>query len=82
MHPIGKLLIGVILIIASVWWVVQGSLKYTGHSGLSDLRTVLNGIIPPLIFLLGIFIIWLEMDEIKIERELKAEERKVKKKRK
>jgi len=80
LHPIGKILIGAILVIGSVWWVLQGSLQYTGHSGLSDLRTVLNGIIPPLVFLVGIFIVWLELDELRIEKELKTEEKKTRKK--
>jgi hypothetical protein len=76
LHPIVKVIIGAILVIGSVWWVVQGSEQYTGHKGLSDLRTVLNGIIPPLVFILGIFIIWLELDELRIEKELKTEERR------
>jgi hypothetical protein len=80
LHPIVKILIGAILVIGSVWWVLQGSLQYTGHSGLSDLRTVLNGIIPPLVFLMGIFIVWLELDELRIEKELRTEEEKPKRK--
>jgi uncharacterized membrane protein YwzB len=72
-----KVLIGIVLVIASVWWIIQGSTQYSAtifgitHSGIQDLITVLNGAIPVLIFLLGIFIVWLEIDEMKIEKELK-----------
>lgn len=81
MHPMVKIIIGAILVIGSVWWVLQGSLTYIGHSGLSDLRVVLNGIIPPLVFLLGLFIVWLELDELRIEKELRSEERRARRKR-
>jgi len=36
--------------------------------------TVLEGTIPPFIALIGLFIVWLELDELRIERELKQEE--------
>ena len=80
-----KLLFGAILMVASVWWVVQGSELYNPHTlvagkpGLNDLITLLNGGVPLGLFFIGIFVIWLELDEIKIEREIKAEEKKSKK---
>lgn len=66
--------------VGSAWWVVRGSISYLGRSGLADLVTLLNGAIPVIVFLLGIFIIWLELDELKIERELAKEEKKSRKK--
>jgi hypothetical protein len=80
LHPIGKILIGAVLVVGGIWWILQGSITYTGRSGLSDFLTVVNGIIPPLVALIGVFIIWLELDELRIERELAAEERKVRRK--
>jgi len=77
MNAAVKVLIGIVLVIASAWWVIQGSTKYSAtifgitHSGVQDLITVVNGAVPVLVFLLGIFIIWLEIDEMKIESELK-----------
>lgn len=47
---------------------------------LDSLWTVIQGTVPPLIALIGLFIVWLELDEWRIERELKAEEEKEKKK--
>jgi hypothetical protein len=75
-----KIILGAILVIASVWWIVQGSGQMIGRIGFQDFITVVNGALPPLVFLLGIFIVWLELDELKIEKELAAEEKKTKKK--
>jgi len=38
--------------------------------------------IPPFLILIGLFIVWLEIDEIKAERELRKEEEKERKKKK
>jgi cell division protein FtsL len=43
---------------------------------------VLNGAIPIFVILLGVFIVWLEWDEWKIERELAKEEKKLEKEKK
>jgi hypothetical protein len=80
LHIVAKIIIGIILVIGSAWWIAQGSKAYIGRSGIEDLITVINGAVPVLVFLLGLFIVWLELDELKIERELKAEEEKEKKK--
>lgn len=73
MHPIVKLIIGAIMIIGSVAAVFYS----TGPNNLLDsFKTVVKGILPAAVFLLGIFIVWLELDELKIERELKKESRK------
>jgi hypothetical protein len=82
LHPIVKIIIGVLLVIGSVWWIAQGSQTYIARSGIADLITVVNGALPVLVFLLGLFIVWLELDELKIERELRAEEKKEKEKKK
>jgi hypothetical protein len=47
-------------------------------SPLRSLLTVLEGSIPPFIALIGLFVVWLELDELRIERELKQEEEKEK----
>jgi cadmium resistance protein CadD (predicted permease) len=70
MHPLAKVFIGVILMIVSVAVIYEFTLR--------ELWIVLQGILPPLAFLIGLFIVWLEWDEWKIERELKAEEEKEK----
>jgi uncharacterized membrane protein YciS (DUF1049 family) len=80
MNTIVKLLIGAILMAAAVWWVIQGSMNLIKRDGLTDLITILNAGIPLGIFFIGLFIVWLELDEIKIEREIKSEEKKDRKK--
>ena len=88
MHPLAKMLIGIILLL-----VPLGTYAYEYTTGpktiygisvplLSSLKTVLLGIIPPFLIIIGLFIIWLELDEWRIEKELKAEEEKAKKKKK
>lgn len=79
MHPIGKIIIGAILVIGSVYYIFMGFPPYSSPAW-QDLKIVLKGAIPPLVLILGIFIIWLELDELRIEKELKTEERKSKKK--
>lgn len=44
--------------------------------------TVLEGTVPPFLALIGLFIVWLELDELRIERELKQEEEEEKPKKK
>jgi len=46
---------------------------------LDSFVTVLMGIIPVFLILLGLLIVWLEVDEIKMEKELRKEEHKAKK---
>jgi hypothetical protein len=39
-------------------------------------KTVVLGIVPALIFVVGLFIVWLELDELRVEGELKEERKK------
>ena len=65
---ITTLLIGVVLVVASVWWIAQGSETYISRSGISDLIGVINGILPALLFIGGLFVVWLELDELKVSQ--------------
>jgi len=86
MHPAIKLLIGIILLVVPLGlyayefmygqqFMILGAHVYL----LKSLWTVLQGIIPPFLIVVGLFIIWLELDEWRIEKELKEEEKKEKK---
>lgn len=79
MHPIGKILIGIILIVISAYYVATNPLNLT-PTAWNAFKTVIHGIIPPFVFLLGVFIVWLELDELRIEKELKTERRAGRKK--
>ncbi|MEM5879186.1 MAG: hypothetical protein QXU74_01700 [Candidatus Aenigmatarchaeota archaeon] len=96
MHPVVKIIIGLLLIVAGAYWILYGptaaSLNATiapylvplgvqAKGAWNDLVVLLNGGLPPLVVLIGIFIVWLEWDEWKIERELAAEEKKEKRRR-
>lgn len=77
MHPIIKVLFGAILLIGSITYIYSNyDPLNVGVGARRALYTVLNGLVPPFIALLGLFIVWLELDELKIEKESKAEKRK------
>ncbi|MEM5836331.1 MAG: hypothetical protein QXR09_03350 [Candidatus Aenigmatarchaeota archaeon] len=97
MHPLVKMIIGLLLIVAGIYWILYGpasaslnamlapylaSLGVKSTAAWNDFMILLNGGLPPLVILIGIFIVWLEWDEWKIERELAAEEKKAKRKKK
>lgn len=91
MNPIGKIIIGGMLVIASIASIVYSYLLKGGYLTLfgfsipnlwTALLTVVAGVVPAFVCLIGIFIVWLELDELKIEKELAAEEKKMKKPRK
>jgi len=81
MHPLIKAFIGILLIVAAVWYIFKG-LVIPGVLSLApawnDVKIVLNGSIPLFVALMGFFIAWLEYDEWKIEKELREEEEKEK----
>jgi hypothetical protein len=77
MQPIGKMLLGVILVLASIYYIAYGLPMLNLKPAWPDLLTLLNGAIPLLVLLIGVFIVWLEWDEWKIEKELAKEEREV-----
>ena len=76
MNPIAKVIVGLILMGISVYAV------YYYESLLPAFITVVKGIVPAFVFLLGLFIVWLELDELRIEKELKTERKRVVRKKK
>ena len=83
MGSLVRIIIGVVLIIASIWWIVMGSDVISGFKGsatltsrpaLADLVTVLNGSIPLLFILLGLLMVWLEWDTMSTQRKVSKEE--------
>jgi len=79
MHPFIKMLIGLVLLVGalSVYFV-----DYSDTTGIvreefiNSLRIVFYGMVPPFVALVGLFIVWLELDEWKIERDLKKGSKK------
>ncbi len=68
MHPIIKILFGAILLVGSIGVIYQ----YT----LDEFYIVVKGIVPPFVALLGLFIVWLELDELRIEGEMGKRKKK------
>jgi hypothetical protein len=78
LHPILKVIIGVILVLAPIYYIWNEPLRDSyGLNPRRDLVQVIDGIVPVLVIILGLFMIWLELDELRIGRELKTEERRV-----
>ena len=79
-----KLLIGLVLIALGLGLLIDSVIPIIGVVGtfgidwFANLITVVTGILPAFFILLGLFVVWLEVDEMKAEKELKKEEEKEK----
>lgn len=76
MHAIIKIIFGAILLIGSITYIYNDQFGAWG-----DFLTVVNGIVPPFVALMGLFIIWLELDELKVKKEVRRTSRRPKRKR-
>jgi len=79
-----KLLIGLIFIVIGLGLLIDSVIPIIGIAGtfginwFNNFIIVLTGIVPAFLILLGLFVVWLEIDEMKAEKELKKEEKKAK----
>ena len=74
----GKVLVGIALVIAGLYVLVPlgPSYPFSGIA-LGQFVNLLIGVIPPLVVLIGILIVWIEWEELKIEKPVrKAKKRK------
>lgn len=82
MHAAIKVILGIIILLVGLGLFVDSAYDnaITGVSinWLENLVIVLTGIIPIFLILIGLFVIWLEVDELKAEKEFKLEEEKSK----
>ena len=76
MHAIIKIIFGAILLIGSITYIYSNQ-----YGAWSDFLTVVNGIVPPFVALMGLFIIWLELDELKVKKEVHRTSSRPKRKR-
>ena len=80
MHAAAKAIIGIIILLIGLGLFVDSAYNnaLTGIEihWLENFIIVLTGIIPIFLILVGLFIIWLEVDELKAEKEFKLEEEK------
>ncbi|MBI4020384.1 MAG: hypothetical protein HY367_03560 [Candidatus Aenigmarchaeota archaeon] len=82
MGAAGKVLIGLILLVIGLGLFVNSvipepwAVGRLGRFWLDNFLVVLTGIIPIFLIVVGLFIIWLEIDEMKTEKELAIEEKR------
>lgn len=81
MHAAAKILLGLIIIAVGFGFFLDSPSvglwqSMTGINWWNNFVIVLTGVIPALLILVGIFIVWLEADEVSAEKEMKAEEEK------
>ncbi len=82
MHAAAKILIGLILLVIGLGLFVDSAIPLSGGVGtlgidwLGNFIVVLTGVIPILLIIVGLFVIWLEMDELKAQKELSQEAEK------
>ncbi|MBU1975153.1 MAG: hypothetical protein KKG59_01980 [Nanoarchaeota archaeon] len=71
-----KIIGGLILILIGLGLFMDSVIPIigTGVQWVSNFIIVLTGIIPILLIIIGLFIVWLEIDELKVQRELEREE--------
>ena len=80
-----KVLIGLILLVLGLMFFIDSVYPVLGTNAwipgdwLSNFLVVLTGVIPMFLILIGLFVVWLEVDEIKAQRELNREEAEEKK---
>ena len=81
MHVAAKVLIGLILIIIGLLLFVFSPIYILGYAidWIKNFVIVVTGIIPIFLIIVGLFVVWLELDELKAQRELAKEEAKEKK---
>jgi len=92
MHAAVKIIIGLVLVLIGLGLFVDSVYPILGVKGtlgidwLNNFIIVLTGTIPILLILMGLFIVWLEADELKTSKEFEGpeeeEEKKAKKKKK
>lgn len=79
MHPAIKIIIGLIIILVGLALFIDSVTPLVGVKGtlgidwLNNFIIVVTGVIPIGLIIIGLFIVWLEIDEWKAERELSKE---------
>ncbi|MFH1294665.1 MAG: hypothetical protein ABIH90_01850, partial [Candidatus Aenigmatarchaeota archaeon] len=59
--------------------LIFGDVDFGAIDWLGSLITIIIGFIPAFLILVGLFMVWLEADELKMQKELEKEEEKPKK---
>lgn len=76
MHAAVKVLIGLILIVLGLGMFadeIAPVIPYYQSQAISHFFLVLEGVVPIFFILVGLFVVWLEVDELKAQKELNRE---------
>jgi len=63
---IGKIILGLILVIIGVWALIP--LEWNGLGLYVQLWEVIKGIVPAFLVFIGAILVWIEWEELKIEK--------------
>lgn len=78
MHPAIKIIIGLVLIIIGLGLFVDSVVPISGDLGtfgidwLTNFLVVITGVIPIFLIMVGLFVVWLEADELKAQKEISS----------
>lgn len=80
MHAAFKIILGLVLVLIGLWLFVDSVYPLSGVKGtigidwLGNFIIVLTGTIPIFLILIGLFVVWLEADELKTAKEFEEPE--------
>ena len=72
MHPAAGIVLGIVLVVVGLGLFFMPQLQPWGVQWfwVQSLVTVLTGMIPAFLILIGVFLVWLQADELKSSKEL------------
>ena len=70
---IGKVLVGIVLVIIGLWAVVPAS--WNGLGLWDELWTVIKGIVPAFLIFIGGILVWIEAEEMKLSKPKRRRKR-------
>ncbi len=80
MGPRSKMVVGALLAIGGVWWYVPGGpfnsalVPFSTLTNLQGLSIAVQGGLGIAALVIGLFIVWIERDELRIRREMESRE--------
>ncbi|MFB6294688.1 MAG: hypothetical protein ABEI97_02925 [Candidatus Nanohaloarchaea archaeon] len=80
MGPRGKMVVGALLALGGVWWYVPGGpfnsalLPFSTLTNMQSLSIAVQGGLGVAALVIGLFIVWIERDELRIRREMESRE--------
>ena len=80
MHPAVGIVVGIVLVVVGLALFFVPQLQPQPWWWVNQLVTVIAGMIPAFLILIGVFLVWLQADELKSKEPEEEEEKPVQKK--